>query len=216
MRCLALLCALTWATGALAADWPGSLADWWLTADQQGQRLVEQGRYLEAAERFEDPAQRGAAFFLGGDFEQAAGVFGRLSSPEAAYNRGNALVMLGRYDAAIESYDRALELRPGWTIAEENRAIAIARKQRLAPPESDEGGTGGMLEADEIVFDDSGRVAQSGTETVTEGGEPMSEEELRAVWLRRVQNDPADFLRARFAWQLHRQTQEETDDTSAD
>ena len=86
----------------------------------------------------------------------------------------------------------------------------------LAPPESDAGGTGGQLEADEIVFDDTGRVEASGSETVTEGGEPMSQDEMRAVWLRRVQNDPADFLRARFAWQLFRQNREEADAETAD
>jgi Ca-activated chloride channel family protein len=119
--------------------------------------------------------------------------------------------MLGQYDAAIESYERALELRPDWSQAEDNLALALARKRKLAPPESDAGGTGGMLEADEVVLDDSGRVDRSGTETVTEGGEPMSEEEMRAIWLRRVQNDPADFLRARFAWQLQRREREEMD-----
>jgi Ca-activated chloride channel family protein len=134
-----------------------------------------------------------------------------MRSPEAAYNRGNALVMLGQYDAAIESYERALDLRPDWSLAEDNRALALARKRKLAPPESDAGGTGGMLEADEVVLDDSGRVDRSGTETVTEGGEPMSEQEMRAIWLRRVQNDPAGFLRARFAWQLQRREREEMD-----
>ena len=207
---------LTWAVTAQAFDWPRDFRGWWLTPDQQGRRLFEQGRYLEAAERFDDPGRRGAAYYRGGDFERAAGVFGRLGSAEAAYNRGNALVMLGQYDAAIESYGRALELRPGWDIARENRALAIARKERLAPPESDAGGTGGMLEADEIVFDDSGRVASSGTEVETEGGESMSEEEMRSVWLRRVQNDPADFLRARFAWQLYRRGEEETDAAPAE
>ena len=34
------------------------------------------------------------------------------------------------------------------------------------------------------------------------GGEAMAEDEMRAVWLRRVQSDPADFLRNRFAYQL--------------
>jgi Ca-activated chloride channel family protein len=92
----------------------------------------------------------------------------------------------------------------------------VARQARLAPPESDAGGTGGMLEADEVVFDDSGRVERSGAETVTEGGEPMSDEEMRAVWLRRVQNNPADFLRARFAWQLHRRDAEEAGDGTRD
>ena len=184
----------------------GGAMDWWLTPDQQGQRLFEKGEFLAAAEAFEDPARRGAAFFRGGDFESAASVYGRLRTPEAAYNRGNALVMLGRYEEAIESYARALEGRPDWAEAEQNLGIARVRLERLAPPDDDAGGTGGMLEADELVFDDTGRVSESGSDAVTAGGE-MSEEELRAVWLRRVENDPADFLRARFAYQLYRDEQ---------
>jgi len=207
---------LLWTATAQATGWPGDLVSWWLTPDQQGQRLFTQGRFPEASERFEDPEWRGVAYFRAGDFEKAAGVLGRVRSPEAAYNRGNALVLLGRYDEAIESYELALEMRNGWVAAQENLAIAIARKQRLAPPESDAGGTGGMLEADEIVFDDSGRVGRTGTETVTEGGEPMNEQEMRAIWLRRVQNNPADFLRARFAWQLHRRGPEEANAAPAD
>lgn len=211
MKRIAFALLLAWSATVQAIDWPQDLRGWWLTPDQQGQRLFDSGRYLEAAERFEDPGRRGAAYYRGGDFERAAGVYGRMRSPEAAYNRGNALIMLGQYDAAIDSYERALELRPDWSEAEDNLALALARKRKLAPPESDAGGTGGMLEADEVVLDDSGRVDRSGTETVTEGGEPMSEEEMRAIWLRRVRNDPADFLRARFAWQLQRREREEMD-----
>lgn len=207
---------LAWAVTAQALELPRDFRGWWLTPDQQGQRLSEQGRHLEAAERFDDPGRRGAAYYRGGDFERAAGVFGRMGTAEAAYNRGNALVMLGRYDAAIESYGRALELRPAWGSARQNRELAIARKQRLAPPQSDAGGTGGMLAADEIVVDDSGRVAGSGSEVETEGGATLSQEELRSVWLRRVRNDPADFLRARFAWQLYRRGQEQADAPKAE
>jgi len=209
MRAFIFLAAMVLTGTTQAAGLPDSLAGWWLTPDQQGQSLMEQGRFAHAAAHFEDPSWRGTAYYRAGDFERAAAVYGRMRTPEAAFNRGNALLMLGRYDEAIKSYQQALQAKPGWQPAEENLAIALARKARLAPPESDAGGTGGMLEADEIVFDDSGRVERSGTETVTEGGEPMSEEEMRAVWLRRVQNNPADFLRARFAWQLHRQETEE-------
>jgi Ca-activated chloride channel family protein len=201
------LCFLAFPGVALAGGW----ADWWLTPDQHGWRLFEQERYLEAAEVFESPGHRGAAFFRGGDFESAASVFGRMASPEAAYNRGNSLLMLGRYEEAIGSFENALAARPGWTRAEENLAIARVRLERLAPPESDAGGTGGQLEADEIVFDDSGRVNKSGSEQVAEGGEALSDDEMRAVWLRRVQNDPADFLRTRFAYQLYREGLEENE-----
>ena len=190
----------------------GDWVNFWLTPNQQGQRLADQGHYLEAARVFQDPAQKGAAFFRAGDFESAAAVFGRMRGAEAAYNRGNALLMLGRYEEAISSYMDALEMKPGWLEADENLAIARARKDKLAPPEDDAGGTGGKLEADEIVFDDTGRVKNSGSEEVTDGGESLSEDEMRAVWLRRVQNDPADFLRTRFAYQLYRDEQEGQDE----
>lgn len=206
-------------TGLLAVLllWPvlagaDGLADWWRTPDQQGQSAFDRGEYTAAAERFADPDRRAASYFLAGDFESAAALYGRLRSAEAAYNRGNALVMLGQYEEAIASYDRALAERPAWPEAEQNREIARIRMQRLAPPEDDAGGTGGELGADEIVFDDSGRVDESGTETVAEGGEAMSQEELRAVWLRRVENDPAEFLRARFAYQLYREQEEGEDE----
>lgn len=190
------------------AAYGGGWQDFWSTADQRGGRLFEQGQFLEAAGVFESPERRAVAFYRGGDFESAAAVFGRIRSPQAAYNRGNCLVMLGRYDEAIESYQAALAARPGWVEAEENLSIARVRKERLAPPDSDEGGTGGQLGADEIVFDDTGRVDKSGTEVETEGGEGMSEDEMRAVWLRRIQNDPAEFLRTRFSYQLYRDQQE--------
>jgi len=195
-----------WSPVALATTW----ADWWLLPDQQGQKLFDRGQFAAAAESFEDPARRGAAYFRAGDFENAAAVYGRIPTAEAAYNRGNALIMLGRYEEAIKSYGQALKLRPEWVQAEQNRSIAQARKELLAPPESDDGGTGGQLEADEIVFDETGRVNKSGQEQVIDAGEALSDEEMRAVWLRRMQNDPADFLRARFSYQLYRDEQQES------
>ena len=88
--------------------------------------------------------------------------------------------MLGSYDAAIALYDRVLEERPEWEAPTVNRAIAVARKAALAPPESDNGGTGGQLEADEIVFDDQAKNGSS--EQEVDGGEAMSDDEMRGLW----------------------------------
>ena len=184
--------------------------DWWLTPDQQGQRLLDAGDPAAAAQRFTSPERIGAALYAAGDFEGAAAVFGRVPGPEGAYNRGNAQVFLGQYEAAMASYEQALALQPGWPAAEENLAIARARLAALAPPEDDAGGTGGMLGADEIVLDDSGRVANSNEEQVVEAGDQrMDEAALRALWLRRVETRPADFLAAKFGYQLATQETEE-------
>ena len=96
-------------------------------------------------------------------------------------------------------YDEALERRPNWTPAAENREIARLRAERMKL----EGGemTGGMLGADEYVIEPGkGDSKGGGRETVNEG-EPLSDAGLRALWLRRVQTKPADFLRAKFAFQ---------------
>jgi len=151
--------------------------------------------------------------FLAGDFEGAATVFGRSPSAEASYNRGNALLMQGQYDGAIESYQNALIKRPNWLEAGQNLEIARLRKQALAPPDDDYGGTGGQLEADEIVFDDTGRVNKSSGEQVIDAADqPMGEEAMRAMWLRKVETRPADFLAARFNYQLATRDSKVNDD----
>lgn len=187
------------APSVVALEW----ADLWFTPDQQGQRFMDQGKYRQAAARFTTPERIGAALFQAGDFEKAASVLGRSASPEALYNRGNAHIMLGEYDAAIEAYQSALSKRPDWPEAEQNLQIATLRKQALAPPDDDYGGTGGMLKADEIVFDQSGRVNKSSSEQVIDAGDQqLGEDEMRAMWLRKVETRPADFLAARFNYQL--------------
>ena len=184
---------------AMALEWAGL----WFTPDQQGQKLLEKGEFQQAANKFTTPERIGTALFLAGDFKSAVSVFGRSASADSHYNRGNAHVMLGEYDAAIEAYKSALLIRPDWLKAEQNLQIATLRKQAMAPPDDDYGGTGGMLEADEIVFDQSGRVNKSSSEQVIDAADQqLGEDAMRAMWLRKVENRPADFLAARFNYQL--------------
>jgi Ca-activated chloride channel family protein len=161
-------------------------ADWFLTPDQQAERLYRSGKYAQAAQRYANPMRSGVAHFRAGEFEAA--------------DRGNALLMQGKYDQAVEAYDRALELEPGWREAAANQEIARLRAERLVK----EGGemTGGKMEADEYVFDLD--PSKGGDNQIVDGGEQeaVSDQQLQAMWLRRVQTRPADFLQARFAYQL--------------
>ncbi|MBT8342676.1 MAG: tetratricopeptide repeat protein [Desulfatitalea sp.] len=174
-----------------------SLAGLLLTADQQGQRLYRQGAYVAAAQRFMNPDRRAAALFRAGEFKAAAGLYAGMVTAEAAFNHGNALVMGGQYELAVEAYDRALSLRPDWDPAVTNRRIAAERAERL----KQEGGdmTGGMLGADEIRFTDQKNSTHQ-TETVADAG-AQNPADMRAIWLRQVRTKPADFLRAKFAYQ---------------
>jgi Ca-activated chloride channel family protein len=209
IRLLTLVMLCLQMPSAVAFEW----VDLWLTADQQGQRLMDKGEYARAAVKFTTPEQMGAALFLAGEFEDAASVLGRSRTAEADYNRGNAFVMLGQYDEAIEAYQSALTRNPGWLEAEQNLQIARLRQQALAPPEDDFGGTGGQLEADEIVFDEDGRVNKSSSEEVIDAADQqLGEEAMRALWLRKVETRPADFLAARFNYQLATRDDESTAD----
>ena len=212
IRLAMTLLLLLQASSVLAFEW----ADLWITPDQQGQRLMDKGEYQQAAGKFTTPESIGAALFLAGDFEKAASVFGRSASAEAHYNRGNANIMLGQYDAAIDAYQSALSKRPEWPEAEQNLQIATLRKQALAPPDDDFGGTGGQLEADEFVFDLKGDNKSSGEQIIDAADQQLGEDAMRAMWLRKVETRPADFLAARFSYQLaireHKETEGEVTD----
>jgi len=213
MRLLIAIVFFLQVPSAMALDW----ADLWFTPDQQGQRLMDQGEFQKAADKFTTPESIGAALFKAGDFKSAASVLGRSSSAEAIYNRGNTHVMLGEYEEAISAYKNALAKRPDWPEAEQNLQIASLRKQALAPPEDDFGGTGGMLEADELVFDQTGRVNKSSSEQVIDAADQqLSEDAMRAMWLRKVETRPADFLAARFNYQLATRESESSGGNTAD
>lgn len=173
---------------------------WWQTPDQQAQTLYDRGDYAAAAALFTSSQRRGVALFRGGEFEAATDAFARVNSAEGHFNRGNALVMRGKYAEAVSAYDRALVLKTDWPEAMNNRKIAQLRAKKTKL----EGGdmTGGKLAADDVVFDTQKRDSQEGGTEQVEGEQTMSDSELQALWLRRVQTRPADFLRAKFAFQL--------------
>lgn len=169
----------------------------WFTPDQQGQRYFERGEFAEAAKIFRDPFRQGTAWYRAGEFEKSAQSFARRDIAEAHYNQGNAWLMHGDYAAAIVSYDRALEKRPDWKQPAENRAVAVARAKMVEQNGGDMGDQ--KIGADKTVFDKKAK--NEGQDTETAGGKTLSDQEIQALWLRRVQTRPADFLKAKFAYQ---------------
>lgn len=171
--------------------------DLWLTPDQQGRMHFARGEFAEAADTYRDPMWQGVAFYRDGEFEDAAQAFSRRDTADGQYNQGNSWLMKGEYEKAVTCYEKALEKRPDWQDAVDNKALAAARAALL----SQEGGDMGdqKLGADKIVFDKKNK--NEGQDTEVDGGAALSNKEVQAMWLRRVQTRPADFLKSKFAYQ---------------
>jgi Ca-activated chloride channel family protein len=179
------------------------LAGWnalWATPDQRGAWLFARGRFAEAADRFADPMWRGVALMRAGKFSDAAASFANADTAAAAYDRGNALIMLGQYPEAVAQYDRALSLRTGWADAIANRALAQLRADHFAHLQ------GELADQESAKVDEAYRRDRTRQQADGQPNAPaaieMSDASIHALWLRRVQTRPADFLRARFAFQL--------------
>ncbi|WAB99611.1 tetratricopeptide repeat protein [Pseudomonas putida] len=141
--CLPLLLALPQPSQAFEFN------DLWLRPDQQGQRLLEQNRPVEAARHFQDPQWRGMALYQAGDYAAAATAFGQANTAAAHYNRGNALARSGELEAALDAYEQALEHQPDLKPALDNQALVqqlLQQRQGQAeeqPAQDDAQGTPG-------------------------------------------------------------------------
>ena len=183
-----------------------SFKDLWISPDQQAYEAYIEGDFAKAAKLSKNPMLRGQALYKNAKFEEAAISFNQDGSAPALFNSGNSLLMMGKYDLAIKAYDHSLELDPNFKDAQFNKDIALKRKKLLddAKDKMDEG-TGGKLGADEIVFDK--KPSSNKGESIT-SEEQMTEAETNELWLRRVQTKPRDFLKIKFAYQLHKKDQE--------
>ena len=115
-----------------------SLADLWQRPDQQAARALEQGDAKRAVDLARTPEWRGSAAYRAGDYESALRDYEQTHGADAAYNQGNALAKLGRYDEAIAAYDRALATAPDMADAKANRqAVEEFVKQKQQQDQND-------------------------------------------------------------------------------
>jgi Ca-activated chloride channel family protein len=82
----------------------------------------------------------------------------------------------------------------------DNKEIAVARQAKLEASGEDRAEEqADAYDPDEIKFDQKGEDQQG--QPIELADESLSNEELRATWLRQVRTTPGDFLRAKFAYQ---------------
>ena len=105
--------------------------DWWFSPDQAGQREFQRKDYAKAANAFQHPGWRGAAYYRQGDYQAAAKALNEGSDAESRYNLGNALARQGQFKEALAAYDAALKENPQHDDARFNKSLIedLLRKQ---------------------------------------------------------------------------------------
>ncbi|MDD1013898.1 VWA domain-containing protein [Pseudomonas rubra] len=202
---LALYCVrrgwrVNWLAGVLAVTLLGSLpaparasslADAFFTADQQGRWAFEQGRYGQAAARFEDPYWKGVAAYQASDYPLALASLARLDTASAWFYQGNSYVRLFKFTQAISAYRQALRLQPQFAEATANLALAQALLKDYQAQQQDNP----ELKPDKVIED----------QTPVEGGKSQAQPTPVAasdqVWLENLGTSPAQFLKRKFQLQ---------------
>lgn len=189
--------------------------DLWLTPDQQGQRLLNQQEYLEAAKHFQDPMRKGVAYYYAREFKLAHSAFLQTKTDLGVYYSATALARQREYLAARDLLKSLLE-KPDLDNelsekVEHNLAVfngIVEEVNRMS--ESQAGTTDGPEESFELDEDKPRTGDGAEEETVAElmlketlnANEILGSQELADKWLKRVEADPKYFLKAKFQIQL--------------
>lgn len=102
----------------------------WQTPDQQAQKKYNDQNFEAAAQQFEDKLWQSSAQYRSGNYQQAAEILSGIDTPQALYNKGNALAKAGQIDEAIEAYQQALDQQPDFTQAQDNKALLEKLKEQ--------------------------------------------------------------------------------------
>ena len=189
----------------------------WLTPDQQGQWYFQQGDYLEAAKRYEDPFYKGVAYYYGAEFALAQSAFLQADSEQALLYAGNALARQREYLAARRLFrklaDEASDPSVRQSAAHNYQVMSGIVDEINRASQSQTGTPDGPDHSSELP-DDEPRSADGAEETVASSlmaRETLTADQILAnpaqaeKWLRRVESDPGDFLQAKFRLQLQAQ-----------
>lgn len=197
--------------------WDSATQTWmdlWLTPEQQGQWHFNRGEFIKAANHFQEPMNKGIAFYYGRDFASAQSQFLQVQGDErAVLYLGNTLARQREYLAARNLYKDLIEKTKDESIAvvakQNYQAMSELVDEINRVSESQSGTTDGPEESMELG--DNPRTADGAEEnTASElmlketlnANEILGSEELADKWLRKVEADPKNFLRNKFQIQL--------------
>ena len=206
-----------------------SFKDLWLTQDFQAQKYYDLGDFEQAAQLFTDPMHRGIAYYKSGNYKDAIRAFNQDTSAMGAYNLGLAYYKSGDYEAAGLAFGMAVEMNPAVGDAGKNQMLMeqlIAGTEEVKPEEAEESAaagqaqntenkdmedlSGGGQEATKEDMEKERKEENANTDIrkgkeldeVPENFETGKQDESQKVLMRKVDDDPALFLKRKFAHQV--------------
>ncbi|WP_019612963.1 vWA domain-containing protein, partial [Psychromonas ossibalaenae] len=113
----------------------------WKNDQENAFQAYQDKDYQKAAELYENPLYKGAAYYQDKQYKEALASFTQAASdtPENAdafYNQGNSYAHLKEIDKAIQSYQKALAIRPDFQQAQDNKKLLEDLKKQQQEQES--------------------------------------------------------------------------------
>ncbi len=164
---------------------PQAFLNLWLTRDQQGVLLLEQGNPNKAALTFSDENWVAFSFYADGNFEQAASLFSQFEGVDAQFSQANALAHAGQYFQAVSLYQAILSVEPNHKRASDNLALMnkLIKKMKKTP---------GKTELSNEIMKN-----RQVNDLKTKPKEDKRAQSSK-LWLEQVQQNPSKFLRKKF------------------
>ena len=130
-----LLCAVFMLPNVLLPN--NAIAGPFKTQDQAGFDAYQAEDFEQAVSAFDNTVWKGAANYRNGNYAEAAQAFAKETDVNSKFNQGNAELLQGNFEQAMQAYDDALALDPNLEAAQKNRQLAEALQKQKEEQQQD-------------------------------------------------------------------------------
>lgn len=188
--------------------------DLWLTPDQQGALWFNRGEFAKAAAAYHSVLNKGIAYYYGGEYKLAHSAFMQVQTDLGAYYAASALARQREYIAArklLRTLAKKQDIAPDLKAdIEHNLKVIQGLIDEINQASASQANSMGDQETSIELPDDQPQTAEGADEQTSQdkmqsqnltAEQMLGDPKLAEVWLKRVEANPEQFLRAKFQLQ---------------